>query len=609
MGKGLFERFSKHTQQANDVLGYRLDTLCLHDPHKQLSQTQYTQPALYVVGVLSLLAQYENDEVPPDALAGHSLGEYVALFAAGVFDFETGLELVKMRARLMGEITGGGMAAVTKMDAAALTELVKSDSRFCDIDIANYNAPDQTVVSGSLAQLEQLGAVVRTWQAQFFPLRVSAAFHSRHMLAAQEQFARVAAAATFGPPRIPVIANLSAQPYPTESDEVRHMLVRQIASPVRWQESIEWLQQAGVTRFVEVGPGKVLTRLNAAILEGRPHARPAAAPVQPRASQSPRHPAILMCPGQGGQYFQMGAALYERSAAFRAAFDRCAELGRARLGGSIADFVYKPADASAEFSRTLHTHLANFAFGYSMIEHLRAQETFPCCLVGWSLGEYVALAAAGSLSLQDAVQLVTLQASEIESGTRPAGMLAVVANINVYYSLNTVFHDTVLAGIHTDKSFVVTGQQPSVERAARMLSGRGIPSRMLAVRHGFHSELLDPVAARFKQHCAGLSLRPPAVPVYSSLLRGRLEQPDADYLWRLCRARFNFRDTLTQVMHHHPNLPLIDVGPSGTCAVHATEILGKGVDVRHALRDPSHQRAVQAGRPGAGHLDTPIHLA
>ncbi len=154
MGKQLFEAYPELTKVADHILGYSIENLCLADSRQVLDHTEYTQPALYVVNALSYLHEREIRGLEPGFLAGHSLGEYSALFAAGVFDFETGLRLVQKRGALMAEAKGGGMAAVIGMDAPQ-TMKVLSDSGLDSIDIANINSPQQTVISGARADVER----------------------------------------------------------------------------------------------------------------------------------------------------------------------------------------------------------------------------------------------------------------------------------------------------------------------------------------------------------------------------------------------------------------------------------------------------------------------
>jgi len=257
MGKELFRDFPDHVRRADEILGYSIETLCLQDPDRTLARTEFTQPALFVVNALSYLRRVAR-ESPPDFLAGHSLGEYSALFAAGAFDFEDGLRIVKMRGQLMGEASGGGMAAVIGCDIGVIRQTLLAHG-LSGVDIANLNSPRQTVLSGSLPDLEAARPHLERAGGGFIPLPVSAPFHSRYMAHARERFEAFLRGFRFRPLRIPVIANVSALPY--QDHQVIRNLNEQLCGPVRWTESIGYLVSRGVDSFEEVGPGTVLTRL------------------------------------------------------------------------------------------------------------------------------------------------------------------------------------------------------------------------------------------------------------------------------------------------------------------------------------------------------------
>jgi len=258
MGADLFDAFPQQTAAADEVLGYSIKTLCLEDPQGQLGQTQFTQPALYVVNALSFLARRADGEPAPDCVAGHSLGEFNALFAAGVFDFETGLRMVQRRGALMSQARGGGMAAVLGFDQARVREILASEG-LDRIDLANINSPNQIVVAGKADDVEGARAVFESLGARYVTLNVSGAFHSRYMEASRDEFADFVSGMTFNAPTIPVIANATARPY--APGELLSTLTRQIASPVRWCESVQVLMGMGIDTFVEVGPGSVLSGL------------------------------------------------------------------------------------------------------------------------------------------------------------------------------------------------------------------------------------------------------------------------------------------------------------------------------------------------------------
>lgn len=264
MGQGLFEEFPELTGQADAILGYSVAELCLQDAESKLSQTEYTQPALYVVDCLSYERKIrENSGKKPTWVAGHSLGEYAALYAASGFDFATGLKLVKKRGEIMAKATGGGMAAVIGMTPAHIADLLK-EKHLDAIDIANLNTHTQVVISGKKEDI--LGAKKIFEDAgcmMYIPLNVSGAFHSRYMTSASEEFKAYIDQFTLHTPQIPVIANLTALPY--EPGQEKTTLVQQIDHSVKWTETIEYLLGKGETEFVEVGVGNVLTGMVAKI--------------------------------------------------------------------------------------------------------------------------------------------------------------------------------------------------------------------------------------------------------------------------------------------------------------------------------------------------------
>jgi trans-AT polyketide synthase/acyltransferase/oxidoreductase domain-containing protein len=268
MGSDLLERFPDWTAEADRVLGYSIRELCVDDPRGELGQTGFTQPALFVVNAMTYRARSESGTPPPAYLAGHSLGEYNALLAAGVFDFTTGLKLVQRRGRLMGRVHGGGMAAVIGLEPARIGEVLGASEAGRRVDVANFNSFDQTVIAGPKDDLDAVrAALVQAGARACLPLNVSAPFHSRYMKDVQDEFTAFLNGFTFAAPAMPVIANATGAPY--EAPSVRETLARQIGSSVRWLDSVVWLLDRGVTEFEETGPGSVLTKLVAQIRKKR----------------------------------------------------------------------------------------------------------------------------------------------------------------------------------------------------------------------------------------------------------------------------------------------------------------------------------------------------
>lgn len=257
MGAEVFPLFPDEIAAADRILGYSVVEQCLGDPGERLVQTQYTQPLLFVVCALMYLARV-RDGVSPDLVAGHSVGEFAALFAAGVFDFETGLKIVQKRGELMSRAAGGGMAAVVGMSADEIRATLQ-EAGHDKVDLANLNSPRQSVLSGLKDDVLACRPAFEAAGAKFVPLEVSGAFHSRYMAPAQVEFESFVRGFTFAAPRVPVIANVTARPY--DSGAAVEMITRQITSPVRWVESMQYALQQPEPDFDEIGPGSVLTGL------------------------------------------------------------------------------------------------------------------------------------------------------------------------------------------------------------------------------------------------------------------------------------------------------------------------------------------------------------
>jgi malonyl CoA-acyl carrier protein transacylase len=265
MGQGLFDEVREYAAVEKDVdaiLGYSMRKLCLEDAGNRLKETQFTQPSLYVVNALHYYKAISQG-TRPAYLTGHSLGEYNALLAGGAFDFLTGLRLVKKRGDLMSQARNGGMGAVIGLGASTIAKVIQENG-LASIDVANFNTPLQTAVSGPVEEVKRAGPLFEKAGAQMYvPLPVSAAFHSRYMADAAKAFGEFLAPMSFAAPRTPVVANVTARPYPTgdASELVKSLLVSQITHSVQWTQSIRFLIGQGVTEFSEMGPGNVLTRM------------------------------------------------------------------------------------------------------------------------------------------------------------------------------------------------------------------------------------------------------------------------------------------------------------------------------------------------------------
>jgi [acyl-carrier-protein] S-malonyltransferase len=266
MGRDLFDNVKSARavfEQADKTLGISLTKLCFEGPEDELRQTINAQPALVTDAFACLAAARElkSSNLPqPAFVAGHSLGEYTALAAAGVVDFATAVRLARERGRLMheaGQKQPGGMAAILGMDETKLAAVCKES----DTVMANINSPGQIVISGGAENITKAMALATAAGAsRAIPLQVSGAFHSPLMAPAVEGMVKYLEATKFNNPSIPIIANVTAMPL-TSVEDVKKELRLQLTSPVQWQRSVEYMVSQGVTTFIEIGPGKVLTGL------------------------------------------------------------------------------------------------------------------------------------------------------------------------------------------------------------------------------------------------------------------------------------------------------------------------------------------------------------
>lgn len=266
MGRDLFENNPESRElfeKASAVLGFDLAGLCFNGPEEELKKTYNAQPAILTVS-LACLSVLGKNGVVFNAVAGHSLGEYSALVAAGALAFEDAVRLVRIRGKLMQEavpLGKGGMAAVLGLDVKSVQEVCRQASEAGVVEAVNLNCPGQVVIAGDNPGLQKAAELARAAGAKkVLPLSVSAPFHSSLMKQAGIKLGEELGRISMSAPAVPVVSNVTAR-YHTTGEEVGKLLVEQVYSPVRWQESIEFLVEDGVGLFVEVGPGRVLTGL------------------------------------------------------------------------------------------------------------------------------------------------------------------------------------------------------------------------------------------------------------------------------------------------------------------------------------------------------------
>ena len=266
MGRDLYDNFDSAKalfEQADEVLGFPLSRLCFEGPEDELRLTINAQPALVLVSFACLKAAEDvsDSSLPASAfVAGHSLGEYTALVAANVLDFATTVRLARERGRLMYEASlkrPGGMVAIMGLDEALLAEVCNET----DTRIANFNCPGQLVISGAQENLSKATELAKARGAsRTIPLQVSGAFHTPLMQPAMEGLSEVITTLDFQDPTVPIIANTTAQPL-TTAEQVKAELTAQLCNGIQWQRSVEYMVDNGVSTFIEIGPGKVLSGL------------------------------------------------------------------------------------------------------------------------------------------------------------------------------------------------------------------------------------------------------------------------------------------------------------------------------------------------------------
>ncbi|GGJ92424.1 malonyl CoA-acyl carrier protein transacylase [Lentibacillus kapialis] len=266
MAKAFYDEYAEIRElfeQADDLLGEKLTRLMFEGPKEELTETENAQPALLLAGI-AVQKLFIKENIQPIMAAGHSLGEYSALVAAGSLSFEEALPLVSKRGKLMEEAFPkgqGSMAAVLGMSQDYIEQTLESLHDDHVVDIANLNCPGQIVISGSKEGIDAAKDHLKEKGAKrVLPLNVSGPFHSRLMKPANEQFATELEHITFSDTDIPVYANVTAEPV-TDKDSVKDLLIRQLYSPVRFEESIHNMMNDGVDVFVELGTGKVLSGL------------------------------------------------------------------------------------------------------------------------------------------------------------------------------------------------------------------------------------------------------------------------------------------------------------------------------------------------------------
>jgi len=263
MGAKLFDTYPQLVKKANMILGYSIKRLCLNDPDNLLNNTEFTQPALFVVNALSYI-EYRKKNQEPIYLAGHSLGEYNALVAAGILSFEEALRLVSIRGKLMATAKEGAMAAVIGITREQLQEII--NSQYPQVEISNYNSYLQNIISGPTEFIEKYNNIFSNMNIAYKRLNVSGAFHSSLMLPVRNRFEKYLSNIDANSSNIIVLSNYTATPY--NKNNVKENLCMHLVSPVKWLDSIEIMLKK-TDRIVQIGPGRVLEGLTKRIAIGQ----------------------------------------------------------------------------------------------------------------------------------------------------------------------------------------------------------------------------------------------------------------------------------------------------------------------------------------------------
>lgn len=265
MGKDLYDNFEAAKSVydiADSTLGKSISTICFEGPEEDLKQTVNTQPSIVTTSIAALEALKSELNITPDFVAGHSLGEYCAMYTAGVMSLETTLKAIQKRADLMGATKGGSMAAVLNASEEQLKAGLEEGSKVGYVDVANYNSPVQVVITGDSDAVKATSDyLLANGVRRVVPLAVSGAFHSKYMENAGNEFASFVSELELNDAKMPVITNVDATET-LKADDFKSKMPKQISSSVHWTQTIQKMIEEGVDTFVEIGPGKVLAGLN-----------------------------------------------------------------------------------------------------------------------------------------------------------------------------------------------------------------------------------------------------------------------------------------------------------------------------------------------------------
>lgn len=264
MGINLYNQYEaakKVYNKADIILNKKISTLCFEGPEEKLKQTINTQPCIVTTSIAALEAFRNQTDIKPDYVAGHSLGEYCAMYAAGVMDLDNTLLAIQKRAELMSSVQKGSMLAVLKATSEQINEALAESSKAGYIDIANYNSPKQIVLTGDNEAIQFASKHLSSYDGvRAIPLATSGAFHSKYMIEISKEFDKYTSNFNLQNAKIPVITNIDAE-ITTKAEDFRYKMPKQISSSVQWLKTMEKMWSEGVNTFIEFGHGQVLTGL------------------------------------------------------------------------------------------------------------------------------------------------------------------------------------------------------------------------------------------------------------------------------------------------------------------------------------------------------------
>ncbi|AWB65698.1 [acyl-carrier-protein] S-malonyltransferase [Saccharobesus litoralis] len=599
MGEALFERYPDWVLIADEILGYSIVELCLQDPNGVLNQTQYTQPALFFVSALQYHDYLQNGGQQPDYLAGHSLGEYAALYAAGAFDLATGLKLVQKRGELMAQAPKGAMAAVMSLPLEQVVTTLQG-SQFNGIDIANINSREQIIVSGLFDDIGAAESLFSEQGARYVPLKVSAAFHSRYMASVATEFAEFAKQFAFKPLQLPVVANVTARPYPEQ--DYFPLLQQQIAGSVLWYESVSWLLDQGYKEFEEIGPGMVLSKMVRTIKDTPMAKSQLNLLEQQRAKQiSEQRPVLpasqrknlLMFAGQGSQYFGMAQELYQYHPEFKRQLELCDQAFIELAGYSLIDEIYQ-SPASDEFDYLASSHPAIYCVSYALYQTLLAEGIKPDAVLGHSLGEFVAATVAGVFDFTTGLKLVVKQAQLLEQKAEKGAMMSVMTDQQTWQRLVGQRPDVYIAGVNHQGNLLISGDRQALSQIQASLSStitdgqpthsqsihsQSIHSQILPVQYAFHSNAIKAIESEYLAELAKVEFNDPAIALHSCLSQAQVEQFTPEHLWQV----------ISEPVHFISTVNAIDIGQFNLIDMSATGSLASLV--KHGVGDSRHVKA------------------